>query len=172
MNKRNKVSKLNRDYQHRKALLNNMATSLFDHERIESTVAKLKAVRSYAEKIITRAKRNLDLDLSNKDQKAQALHNRREIMKKIKNEVVVRKLLEDIAPRFKDINGGYTRILRLVNRTSDNSEMGILELTVRKTREELKVNRIQIAKQREELRKTRKKELRNKREQAKSNKAA
>lgn len=172
MNKRNKVSKLNRDYQHRKALLNNMATSLFEHERIESTLAKLKVVRSYAEKIITRAKQNIGLDLNDKDQRAKALHNRREVMKKIKDQAIVQKLFEDIAPRFKDRNGGYTRIFRLVNRSSDNSEMGILELTVRKSKEELKANRIEIAKKREELRKARKKELRSKREQAKVSKSS
>ncbi|MCX8000640.1 MAG: 50S ribosomal protein L17 [Leptospiraceae bacterium] len=167
MNKRNKVSKLNRDYQHRQALLRNMATSLFEHERINSTIAKLKVLRSYAEKLITRAKRNVGLDLNDPTQKALALHNRREVMKKIKNEAVVRKLFDDIAPRFKDVNGGYTRIFRLVNRASDNSEMGILELTIRKTKEELKAQKLELAKQREEARKARKKELKAKREQAK-----
>jgi large subunit ribosomal protein L17 len=132
MNKQNKVKQLNRTSKHRKALVENMVTSLFKHERIESTVAKIKVIRSHAEKLITRAKKNLN------DIKPEvALHNKREVMKKIKDRNVVVKLFEDIAPRFKERNGGYTRIYKLVNRESDNSEVGILELVDRKTREQL-----------------------------------
>ena len=132
MNKKNKLKQLNRTSEHRQAMINNMVTSLFKYERVESTVAKIKVVRSFAEKLITRAKKNLN------DVKPEiALHNKREVMKKIKNRGVVVKLFEDIAPRFKDRNGGYTRIFKLVNRASDNSEVGILELVERKTREQL-----------------------------------
>jgi large subunit ribosomal protein L17 len=132
MNKKNKLKQLNRTSEHRQAMINNMVTSLFKYERVESTVAKIKVVRSFAEKLITRAKKNLH------DVKPEvALHNKREVMKKIKNRGVVVKLFEDIAPRFKDRNGGYTRIFKLVNRASDNSEVGILELVERKSREQL-----------------------------------
>ncbi len=133
MNKGNKVKQLNRDHEHRSAMLNNMVTSLFKYERIESTVAKIKVARSFAEKLISKAKKNIG-DVA----PAAALHNKREVMKKIKDRDVVVKLFEDIAPRFTGRSGGYTRIVRLVNRPSDNSEMGILELVERKSREELK----------------------------------
>ncbi len=132
MNKSNKVKQLNRTNKHRKALVQNMVTSLFKHERIESTVAKIKVIRSHAEKLITRAKYNLD-DVKPEE----ALHNKREVMKRIKDRNVVVKLFEDIAPRFKERKGGYTRIFKLVNRASDNSEVGILELVDRKSREQL-----------------------------------
>ena len=133
MNKGNKVKQLNRNHEHRSAMLNNMVTSLFKYERIESTVAKIKVVRSFAEKLISKAKKNVG------DVKPEiALHNKREVMKKIKDRDVVVKLFEDIALRFSGRAGGYTRIVRLVNRPSDNSEMGILELVERKSREELK----------------------------------
>lgn len=68
MNKRNKVKQLNRSADHRKAMIQNMVISLLRHERIESSVAKLKVARSYAERIITRAKRNLDANLANLDE--------------------------------------------------------------------------------------------------------
>lgn len=137
MNKGNKVKQLNRNHEHRNAMVNNMVTSLFKYERIESTVAKIKVVRSFAEKLISKAKKN------GGDVKAEtALHNKREVMKKIKDRDVVVKLFEDIAPRFSERRGGYTRIVRLVNRPSDNSEMGILELVERKSRAELKEAKI------------------------------
>ncbi|AAS71398.1 50S ribosomal protein L17 [Leptospira interrogans] len=156
MNKRNKVKHLNRNKGHRDALINNMITSLFKYERIESTQAKLKVVRSHAEKLITRAKKNLVTDLKPEVQ----LHNKREVMKRIKDREVVVKLFEDIAKRFETKNGGYTRVLKLVNRISDNSEVGILELTSRKERSTLLKERIEKreiqTKAREEKRATRK----------------
>ena len=80
MNKGNKVKQLNRNHEHRHAMLNNMVTSLFKHERIESTVAKIKVVRSFAEKLISKAKKNIG------DVKPEiALHNKREVMKIIIN---------------------------------------------------------------------------------------
>ncbi|EKO16495.1 50S ribosomal protein L17 [Leptospira kirschneri] len=156
MNKRNKVKHLNRNKGHRDALINNMITSLFKYERIESTQAKLKVVRSHAEKLITRAKKNLVTDLKPEVQ----LHNKREVMKRIKDREVVVKLFEDIAKRFETKNGGYTRVLKLVNRISDNSEVGILELTSRKEKSTLLKERTEKreiqTKAREEKRATRK----------------
>ncbi|MCB1140601.1 MAG: 50S ribosomal protein L17 [Leptospiraceae bacterium] len=154
MNKRNKVKQLNRDSNHRKALINNMVTSLFEHERIESSLAKIKVIRSHAEKLITRAKKNLEGIEPEK-----ALHNKREVMKKIHDREVVIKLFEDIAPRFQERNGGYTRIYKLVNRASDNTEMGILELTSLKSKEEIKEakkeRKEKFEKQKEERKKSR-----------------
>ncbi|EMO05874.1 ribosomal protein L17 [Leptospira interrogans serovar Icterohaemorrhagiae str. Verdun HP] len=116
----------------------------------------MKVVRSHAEKLITRAKKNLVTDLKPEVQ----LHNKREVMKRIKDREVVVKLFEDIAKRFETKNGGYTRVLKLVNRISDNSEVGILELTSRKERSTLLKERIEKreiqTKAREEKRATRK----------------
>jgi len=94
---------------------------------------EIKVIRSFAEKLITRAKKNLD-DI----QPAEALHNKREVMRKMNDRTLVDKLFTEIAPRYKEVNGGYTRIYKLVNRPSDNSEMGILELVNKKSKEEMK----------------------------------
>lgn len=170
MNKRNKVKQLNRTADHRNAMINNMVTSLFKHERIESTIAKIKVVRSFAEKLISRAKLNTGLNLEDKNDKAKALHNRRLVMKRVHDEDVLRKLFDDIAPRFKEVAGGYTRIYKLVNRASDNSEVGILELVSKKSKEELKEEK-RMAREAEATKlKARKATLKEKRQKAKEKK--
>ena len=121
MNKRNKLKQLNRDVNHRKALINNMVTSLFEHERIESTLTKIKVIRSHAEKLITRAKKNLELS-----EPGASLHNKREVMKRIHDKEIVNKLFTEIAPRYKEVKGGYTRIYRLGIRLGDTATMGLL----------------------------------------------
>lgn len=115
-------------------MIGNLVTSLFLHERIESTHARAKVVRSFAEKLITRAKKNLQPDITPEKK----LHNLREVMRTIHNKMVVDKLFNDIAHRFKDRNGGYTRIYKLVNRLSDNTERSLIELVERKDVETLK----------------------------------
>ncbi|MDH5716320.1 MAG: 50S ribosomal protein L17 [Spirochaetia bacterium] len=137
MRKRNKVKQLHRTSSHRKAMLNNMVTSLFFHEQIKSTVAKVKAARSFAEKLITRAKKNTIDQISNEDK----IHNIRQIEKFIKQKEVIHKLVNDIGPRNKDRNGGYTRIIRLGKRSSDSSEMALLQLVDKKDLVELKEER-------------------------------
>ncbi|HWR12794.1 MAG TPA: 50S ribosomal protein L17 [Rectinemataceae bacterium] len=112
-------NKLNRVSAHRKALLRNMATVLFKHERIETTRAKAIETRRLAEKMITRAKED-------------SVHNRRIIGRKITDEAILAKLFTDIGPRFKDRAGGYTRILRIGARANDGADMVILELVDRK----------------------------------------
>ena len=112
-------NKLNRVSAHRKALLRNMATVLFKHERIETTRAKAIETRLLAEKMITRAKED-------------SVHNRRIIGRKITDEAILAKLFTDIGPRFKDRAGGYTRILRIGARANDGADMVILELVDRK----------------------------------------
>ena len=97
MNKRNKVKQLNRSADHRKAMIQNMVISLLRHERIESSVAKLKVARSYAERIITRAKRNLDANLANLDEQkknAAILHNTRYLYSHLGDQEIVNKLLK------------------------------------------------------------------------------
>ncbi len=128
MRKRNKTKQLNRVSSHRKAMLRNMATSLFDHERIISSRAKAKVLRPYAEKLITRAKHTVAGDLND----AQVLHNKREILKHVQDRDIAVKLLEDIAPRFKERNGGYLRIIHLPERAKDSAQMSIIELVERK----------------------------------------
>jgi large subunit ribosomal protein L17 len=112
-------NKLNRVPAHRKALIRNMMTVLFKHERIVTTKAKAVEVRRFAEKEITRAKED-------------SVHNRRMVARKIYDEAIVAKLFTDLGPRFKERNGGYTRIVRLGERAHDAADMVVLELVERK----------------------------------------
>jgi len=110
-----KGRKLNRTTAHREAMLDNMVTSLFQHERIETTLPKSKELRRTAEKLITKAKRG-------------DLHSRRVAAKKVRDNEVLKKLFDNIGPRYANRNGGYTRIIKLGNRFGDNSPMSIIEL--------------------------------------------
>jgi len=112
---RKKGRKLSRTASHRKATLRNMATSLFRHERIETTTAKAKELRPYAERLITLARRG-------------DLHARRLAATKIQDRQVLGKLFDDIAPRYQERPGGYTRILKLGSRKGDAAEMSLIEL--------------------------------------------
>jgi len=112
-------NKLNMMPAHRKATIRNMITSLFEHERITTTHAKALEVRRFAEKEITRAKDD-------------SVHNRRMVARKIWDEGILAKLFTDIAPRFKERNGGYTRIIRIGERKHDAADMVVLELVERK----------------------------------------
>jgi len=100
---------------HRKALHRNMLTSLFRQERIRTTKAKALEVRRTAEKMITRAKED-------------TVHNRRIVSSRLFDEGIVVKLFTNIAPRMKERNGGYTRILKLGERKGDAAELVVLEL--------------------------------------------
>ncbi|MCP4137115.1 MAG: 50S ribosomal protein L17 [bacterium] len=128
MRHRNSVRQLGRTHAHRKAMYNNMVTSLFTHEKIVTTKQKGKELKKISERLITRAKKNLALT---DDQASQKLHNKREIMKVITNRDIVKKLFENIAPRFKDRSGGYTRLYLLGQRPGDGAEMAIVELVDR-----------------------------------------
>ena len=108
--------KLGRDTAHRKALLANLSKELIEHERIETTVAKAKAVKPEVEKLITLARRG-------------DLHARRQALSALgQDKFAVYKLFEEIAPRYSERPGGYTRILKLGPRKSDATEMALLEL--------------------------------------------
>jgi len=115
-------NKLNKMAAHRKALLRNMMTVLFKHERIITTRAKAIETRRFAEKMITRAK-------------IDSVHNRRIAGRKITDDAILAKLFTDIGPRFKDRAGGYTRILRVGARAHDAADMVILELVDQKVDE-------------------------------------
>ena len=112
-----KVKKLNRTSSHRKALMSNLASSLIVHKQIRTTDAKAKELRRYAERLVTYAKKD-------------NLHGRRLILKNIKgsnSKEIANILMHEIAPVYKDRNGGYTRIIKLGNRKNDNSLVSIIE---------------------------------------------
>ena len=109
--------KLGRTTPHRVALLRNMATALFEQERIQTTLMRAKELRPYAERLITLAKREDD-----------RLHARRLVLRDIQDAGVVKKLFDSLGARFATRPGGYTRILRLGPRRGDGAEMAILEL--------------------------------------------
>lgn len=115
MRHRKKGRKLSRTPAHRRATLRNMATSLFLHERIETTTAKAKELRPYAERLITLARRG-------------DVHARRLAARKIQDRDALGKLFDDIAPRYAERPGGYTRILKLGNRKGDAADMSLIEL--------------------------------------------
>ena len=120
MPKPTKGPRLGGSSSHQKALLANLATSLFEHGRIKTTEPKARALRPYAEKLITHAKKG-------------TLHNRREVMKKIRDKDVVHTLFAEIGPFFSDRNGGYTRIIKVEARKGDNAPMAVIELVREKT---------------------------------------
>jgi large subunit ribosomal protein L17 len=109
--------KLGRTTPHRTALLRNLATALFERERIRTTLIKAKELRPYAERLITLAKRDGD-----------GLHARRLVRRDIRDGEVMRKLFDTLGTRFATRPGGYTRILRLGPRRGDGAEMAIVEL--------------------------------------------
>jgi large subunit ribosomal protein L17 len=95
--------------------MQNLATSLFKEERIETTLARAKAVRPLAEKMITKARGG-------------SLHNRRVVLRTITDNAVVTKLFDEVAPRYAERPGGYTRIVKLGPRRGDGAEMALIEL--------------------------------------------
>ena len=120
MPKPTKGPRLGGSSSHQKAILANLATSLFEHGRIKTTEPKARALRPYAEKLITHAKKG-------------TLHNRREVMKKIRDKDVVHALFAEIGPFFSDREGGYTRIIKVEARKGDNAPMAVIELVREKT---------------------------------------
>jgi large subunit ribosomal protein L17 len=113
-----RVKKLGRKYEHRRALMRNLIAALIRYERIRTTVAKAKEARRYAERLVRRA-------ISG------TLADRREVAKLVPDKSLVRKLFTEIAPRLADRQGGYTRIYRLEHRPGDSAEMAYLEFVVR-----------------------------------------
>ncbi len=110
-----KINHLSRTHSHRAALLSNMAASLILHKRINTTVAKAKALRKYVEPIITRSKDD-------------STHSRRMVFSYLQNKEAVTELFREVGPKVADRPGGYTRIIRLENRPGDNAEMCMMEL--------------------------------------------
>ncbi|MBZ9651474.1 50S ribosomal protein L17 [Psychroflexus montanilacus] len=115
MRHRKKFNHLGRTSSHRKAMLSNMACSLIEHKRINTTVAKAKALRTFVEPLITKSK----LDTT---------HNRRLVFSKLKDKYMVAELFREVAPKVGERPGGYTRIIKLGNRLGDAAEMAMIEL--------------------------------------------
>lgn len=107
--------KLGRTSDHRKAMLRAMVTFLIEKGKIGTTVTRAKEVRSVAEKMITLAKQN-------------NLHSKRQVYSFITKEAVAKKLFDEVAPKYADTNGGYTRIIKIGPRRGDAAEMAIIEL--------------------------------------------
>jgi len=124
MRHRQTTPKLGRTASHRDSMMRNMVTDLLRHERVRTTTVKAKALRPIAEKMITLGKK-------------ESLHARRNAARVIRDKAVVKKLFDDLAPRYAQRPGGYTRIIKLAARPGDGAEMAIIELveaTVKETK--------------------------------------
>jgi len=109
--------KLGRTSSHRLATMRNMVSSLIEHGRIKTTDAKAKELRIVADKIVTLGKKG-------------DLHARRRAMRTLRGKTVAKKLFDEIAPRFADVNGGYTRIIKFGRRPGDNALMSFIEFSI------------------------------------------
>jgi len=110
-----KINHLSRKTAHRKAMLSNMACSLIEHKRINTTVSKANALRVYVEPLITKSKND-------------STHNRRVVFSYLRNKYAVTELFRDVAVKVADRPGGYVRIIKLGNRQGDNADMAMIEL--------------------------------------------
>lgn len=110
-----KINHLGRKTAHRKSMLANMACSLIEHKRINTTVAKAKALKQFVEPLVTKSKED-------------TTHNRRLVFTKLRDKNSVTELFRDVAAKVGDRPGGYTRIIKLGNRLGDNAEMALIEL--------------------------------------------
>ncbi len=122
MNHRKTGRKLGRSVAHRKALFRNMVTSLLEHEQIRTTDSKAKELRGVAERMITLGKRG-------------TLHARRQALETIRSKDVTSKLFDQLAERYRERPGGYTRVIKLGRRPGDSAEMSIIELVDREDQE-------------------------------------
>ncbi|MDT0650487.1 50S ribosomal protein L17 [Autumnicola edwardsiae] len=110
-----KINHLGRKTAHRKSMLANMACSLIEHKRINTTVAKAKALRVFVEPLVTKSKED-------------TTHNRRLVFSKLRDKDSVSELFREVAPKVADRPGGYTRVIKLGNRLGDNADMAMIEL--------------------------------------------
>ncbi|MBN1162240.1 50S ribosomal protein L17 [Patescibacteria group bacterium] len=120
-----KTKRLNRDLDHKKALKRNLADQLVLHEKIETTLVKAKYVKPYVEKLITKAKNKTGSE-------TEKFNTVKYLRKKLYSEQAIRKVIEDLSSRYKDRNGGYTRIVKTRNRDGDKALMGRIELITEK----------------------------------------
>lgn len=122
MRHRKKFNHLGRTASHRKAMLANMACSLIEHKRINTTVAKAKALKQFVEPLITKSK------AENNETTEKGMHNRRIVFSKLRNKHAVTELFSEVSEKVGDRPGGYTRIIKLGNRLGDNADMAMIEL--------------------------------------------
>ena len=125
--------RLNRDMDHRKALLMNLSQELIKNEKIETTLVKAKYLRSHVERLITKAKEAFQT----KD-KVRSFNVIKQLRTDIRSEEQIKKLVSEIAPRYTDINGGYTKIVRTRYRDGDKALMARIELTQKEIKKETK----------------------------------
>ena len=128
MNHNKSYRKLGRRSDHRLAMMKNMTISLVNAERIETTVTRAKELRKFVEKVITLGKKYNNFNLENNDERAKAIHLRRQAFAFLRNEEAVAKVFKEIAPKYMDRNGGYTRIIKPDVRRGDSAELAIIEL--------------------------------------------
>ena len=128
MNHNKSYRKLGRRSDHRLAMMKNMTISLVNAERIETTVTRAKELRKFVEKMITLGKKYNNFNLENNDERAKAIHLRRQAFAFLRNEEAVAKAFKEIAPKYMDRNGGYTRIIKTDVRRGDSAELAIIEL--------------------------------------------
>jgi len=128
MNHNKSYRKLGRRSDHRLAMMKNMTISLVNVERIETTVTRAKELRKFVEKVITLGKKYNNFNLENNDERAKAIHLRRQAFAFLRNEEAVAKVFKEIAPKYMDRNGGYTRIIKTDVRRGDSAELAIIEL--------------------------------------------
>jgi len=145
MRHRNKVKKLGRKTAHRKAMISNQAISLFKHKSIQTTTEKAKVLRSFAERMITSAKKN-------------NIAARRHVYSKMQNKEAVKILFDEIAPKFADKESGYTRITKIGFRKGDGAETALIELLLepektkaKKTEKKVEESKIESKKETEEV---------------------
>ncbi|MBN2403761.1 MAG: 50S ribosomal protein L17 [Spirochaetes bacterium] len=129
MRHKNSVRQLGKTPSHRGAMFSNMVASLYLNESIITTKQKAKELKKISEKLITKARKNISLP---ENEVGKKLHNKRSVLKFVKDEDAVKKLFDEIAPRYANRNGGYTRIYLLGKRLGDAAEMAIIELVDKK----------------------------------------
>jgi len=142
MRHRKDLKKLGRTSSHRKAMLSNLASSVFEHKHVRTTTAKAKEVRRVVDRLITHAKKN-------------TVAARRLVFNELRRRDIVKSLFDDIAPKYATRNGGYTRVLKLGRRQGDGAELSILELV---GYEGVQLEKQQAAAEKRAERKKRKKE--------------
>lgn len=125
MRHQRRVKKLKRNEAHRRALLSNLVSALFLHEKIETTLSKAKEARRLAERMINFAKKD-------------TVASRREVRRIVKDKTIIKKLFSEIGPRFETRKGGYTRIYKIGRRKGDSAELALLELVVKGEKKEKK----------------------------------
>ncbi len=135
MRHRKQGRKLNRTQSHRKAMFANMAASLIEHEQIITTLPKAKEMRSFADKLITLAKRG-------------DLHARRQAISKVRDVAMVRKLFDELGPRYQERKGGYTRVLKAGYRYGDNAPIAVIELVDRNPEAKGAADKARVAEER------------------------